>query len=60
MPIKAKRYVSIRCDMCKRGHDEIDITPKEAMEMLKLCGWTGTYKKCFCPVCSLSKSKDVK
>ena len=52
MPIKAMPCVSIRCDGCGRGHDEIYTTPKSEMENLKLYGWTGTYKKCFCPVCS--------
>lgn len=52
MPISAMPCVSIRCDGCGRGHDEIFTTPKAEMENLKLYGWTGTYKKCFCPVCS--------
>lgn len=52
MPIKAMLCVSIRCDGCGCGHDEIYSTPKEEMEKLRLFGWTGTYRKCYCPVCS--------
>ena len=52
MPISAMPCVAIRCDGCGRGHDEIFTPPKAEMENLKLYGWTGTYKKCFCPVCS--------
>lgn len=55
MPIKAMPCVSIRCDGCGRGHDEMFTTPKKEIENLKLYGWTGTYKKCFCPVCSKGK-----
>ena len=36
MPIKAMPCVSIRCDGCGRGHDEIYTTPKSEMENLKL------------------------
>ena len=39
------------------AHDEIYTTPAAEMENLKLYGWTGTYKKCFCPVCSTDKRK---
>lgn len=36
MPIKAMPCVSIRCDGCGRGHDEIYTSPAEEMEKLKL------------------------
>lgn len=36
MPIKAMPCVSIRCDSCGRGHDEIYSTPAAEMEHLKL------------------------
>lgn len=52
MPVTAKCYVTIRCDACGEGYDEIDITPKYAMDDLKASGWTGNYRKCFCPECS--------
>lgn len=52
MPVVAKCYVTIRCDGCGEGHDEIGITPKYAMDDLKAAGWTGNYRRCFCPECS--------
>ena len=57
MPIKAMPCVSIRCDCCGRGHDEVYSTPAAEMEHLKLYGWTGTYRKCFCPVCSKARKE---
>ena len=56
MPISAMPCVSIRCDGCGRGHDEEYTTPKQEMENLKVYGWTGTYKKCYCPVCSKDRA----
>lgn len=58
MPIKAMPCVSIRCDGCGSGHDEMYSTPAAEMENLKLYGWTGTYRKCFCPVCSKARKED--
>ena len=52
MGIKAMPCVAITCDMCGKGHDELWTTPKQEMKNLKNFGWTGTYKKCFCPDCS--------
>lgn len=59
MPIQAMPCVSITCDGCRRGHDEIWTTPRKEMEHLKLFGWTGTYKKCYCPVCSSGLKTEV-
>lgn len=55
MPIKAMPCVSIRCDGCGKGHDEMYTTPKWEMENLRRYGWTGTYKKCYCPECSIKR-----
>ena len=52
MSIKFMPCVSVRCNKCDCGYDEFYTTPKEEMEILKQQGWTGTYKKCFCPKCS--------
>lgn len=52
MPISYMPCVSISCDNCGFGYDECHTSPKLEMENLKKQGWTGTYKKCFCPKCS--------
>lgn len=56
MPVIAKCYVTIRCDGCGEGHDEIGVTPKYAMDDMKAAGWTGNYRKCFCPECSKKRA----
>lgn len=52
MSIKTMPCVSITCDGCGYGYDEMHTTPVQEIEVLKRLGWTGTYKKCFCPECS--------
>lgn len=52
MPIKRKTYLSITCDGCGTGYDAVDGSAKDEMQALRDNGWTGTYRKCFCPECS--------
>lgn len=52
MPIKRLDAVSITCDGCGTGYDEIGTSPQREMEYLKAWGWTGTYRKCYCLECS--------
>lgn len=58
MPISAIPCVSIRCDGCGLEYDEMYSSPKYEMKNLRLQGWTGTHRKCFCPVCSAKRSED--
>ena len=51
MPIKSERYISVVCDGCGDGYDDIGGTVKQEIETLLKHGWTGTYRKCFCPSC---------
>lgn len=44
--------VSVICDKCGYGFDEVHATPSTYMSILKNEGWTGTYRKCYCPNCS--------
>ena len=44
--------VSVTCDGCGYGYDEIGTNPRAYMEALRYVGWTGTYRKCYCPECS--------
>lgn len=55
MPIKRLDAVSVTCDGCGTGYDEIGTSPQREMESLKEWGWTGTYRKCYCPKCSAQK-----
>lgn len=53
MPISTLYAVSVRCDGCGKGWDDLySCRVAEYMESLKLEGWTGTYRKCYCPECS--------
>ena len=59
MPVQRKTYISIRCDRCDAGEDILDWSSvPEIMEQLKADGWTGTYRKCFCPKCSREKAAE--
>ena len=53
MPVAAMPCVSVRCDRCGYGFDECYATPATYMTILKENGWTGTYRKCYCPNCSI-------
>lgn len=57
MPIEIVPCTSIRCDGCGCGYDEVYVLPKDEVKHLKRAGWTGTYKKCFCPTCSRDKRR---
>lgn len=53
MPISLLYAVSVRCDGCGNGWDDIcSCRVAEYMESLKSEGWAGTYRKCYCPECS--------
>lgn len=55
MPIRLLYAVSVRCDGCGKGWDDFYSTSRiaEYMQSLKSSeGWTGTYRKCYCPECS--------
>lgn len=52
MAIKVIRAVTVECDECGYNYDEVGLTPAEEMEEARKYGWTGTYRKCWCPDCS--------
>ena len=52
MAIKMICAVTVECDECGYNYDEVDVTPAEEMEEVRKYGWTGTYRKCWCPDCS--------
>lgn len=60
MPIKSIPCVCVQCDGCGIEYHDIYTTPIEKTENLKLNGWTGTYKKLFCPRCSQHMVKENK
>lgn len=57
MPIKSYNYVSVTCDKCGISFDEIDKNVLDTMEELRIEGWSGTYRKCYCPECTAEDTK---
>lgn len=51
--------ISVRCDGCGHSYDEMHTTPKLEMDYLKKHGWTGTYKKYYCPICSEERKEKL-
>ena len=55
MSIRVERYISVNCDGCDAGYDEMGNSAAEEFNKLKELGWTGTIRKCYCPICSFER-----